>query len=251
MISRLPLAASVRRRALATVSTSVASISVPEHITTLPSLKPAQDEEELQSSWVRLSGLPRAVAPADLYRHAASLGLVDLQNAHLDYKNFIPTGRGWLRFGKAEHAARAVKMLQSSRLAAHPLRARITKEIDIIRAGQPFRARGEKGRVEATERGLLTGNGPDARVKERGTSVYLWGLPGTTYSHDLARVLEPYGLRVTAEDEYPVRQIHRKTPTARFLVRLSTTSGAHRLVRDFHMTERFGPGYTVRAQVIY
>ncbi|KAG8732025.1 hypothetical protein FRC12_019464 [Ceratobasidium sp. 428] len=139
----------------------------------------------------------------------------------------------------------------NSLLAAHPIRAQLTNNLELIRAGQPYRVRGGKGRAEATERGLLTGNGPDAKVKERGTCVYLRGLPGTTLSHHLAQVFESYGLRVTTENEHPIRQIYRKTPTSRFLVRLSTTASAHRLVRDFHMTERFGPGYIVRAQVVY
>jgi RNA recognition motif-containing protein len=128
---------------------------------------------------------------------------------HLDYKNFAPTGRGWLRFEHPESATRAVKLMRESVLAAHPIRAQVTSDLDIIKAGQPFRARGEKGRAEAAERGLLTGNGPDAKVKERGTNVYLWGLPGTTLSYDLIRLFDSYGLRVTAEDEQPVRQIFR------------------------------------------
>jgi hypothetical protein len=170
-------------------------------------------------------GLPRTISPADLYRHATSLKLKGILNGqscccaylplltptlvHLDYKNFAPTGRGWLRFEHSEGATRAVKLLRDSLLAAHPLRAQVTSELDIIKAGQPYRARGEKGRAEAAERGLLTGNGPDAKVKERGTNVYLWGLPGTTLSYDLIRLFDSYGLRVTAEDEQPVRQIYR------------------------------------------
>jgi len=251
MTVRAPLTACLRRRAFATISIPPATTPAPESTGAELYAEIGPGNDGPGSLWVKLHGLPRAVGPADLYRHAASLRLRGLQNVHLDYKNFMPTGRGWLRFEDPEQAEQAVKMMGNSRLAAHPLRAQLTSDQNIVKAGQPYRARGEKGRAEAVERGLLTGNGPDARVKERGTCVYLSGLPGTTLSYDLRQVFDSYGLRVTAEDEHPVRHIYRKTPTSRFLVRLSTVAGAHRLVRDFHMTERFGTGYIVRAQVVY
>ncbi|KAG8722398.1 hypothetical protein FRC08_002879 [Ceratobasidium sp. 394] len=211
MIPRALFTACLRRRAFATVSTpptATSAVGSPE--LELPDeITPENDGPVQGSLWVKLHGLPRAVAPADLYRHAAALRLRGLQNVHLDYKNFMPTGRAWLRFDDPEQAEHAVKTMQNSRLAAHPLRAHLTTEENIVRAGQPYRVRGEKGRAEAVERGILTGNGPDARVKERGTCVYLWGLPGTTVSYDLRQIFESYGLRVTAEAEHPVRQIYR------------------------------------------
>ena len=79
----------------------------------------------------------------------------------------------------------------------------------MIRAGFPARARGEKGRAEAAERGLVSGNGPDAKLKERGSNVYVWGLPGTVTAPGLAKIFDSYGLKETSEERLPVRKIVR------------------------------------------
>lgn len=195
-----------------------------------------------------------------------------LSTVHLDYRNFLSSGRAWVRFDYANKANDALKLLRGSKLAGHELRAQKTDEQNLIDAGQPSRSRGQKGRAEASERGLVDGHGPDAKLKERGTNVYLWGLPGRMFAPELVKLFDSYGLRVTAEETRPIQKIERyvpslvtqahterpytfgvprKSPTSRFLVRLTTVSGAHRLVRDFHMTEKFGAGYLVHAQVVY
>lgn len=121
----------------------------------------------------------------------------------------MPSGRGWLRFGQPEQAQIATEVLGTSVVAAHRIRAQLTEEADMLRAGFPPRTRGEKGRAEAVERGLISGNGPDAKLKERGSNVYIWGLPGTITASDLAKIFDSYGLKVTAEERLAVRKIFR------------------------------------------
>ena len=41
-----------------------------------------------------------------------------------------------------------------------------------------FRRRGERGRGEAVERGVVTGDGPSGGITGSGKSVVLYGLPG-------------------------------------------------------------------------
>lgn len=52
------------------------------------------------------------------------------------------------------------------------------------------RVRGRKGREEATERGVLTGTGPDANVLQPGKNVVIYGLPGRLTSDGLRSWLQ-------------------------------------------------------------
>lgn len=250
MISRSRLAAvCIRRRFLATAGPVESVIPESEPVDPIEESKPRYARGE--RTWLKLHGLPRTVSPADVSRHVKSLTGRDPEVVHLDYRNFLSSGRAWVRFDYANKANDALKLLRGSKLAGHELRAQKTDEQNLIDAGQPSRSRGQKGRAEASERGLVDGHGPDAKLKERGTNVYLWGLPGRMFAPELVKLFDSYGLRVTAEETRPIQKIERKSPTSRFLVRLTTVSGAHRLVRDFHMTEKFGAGYLVHAQVVY
>ncbi|CAE6433245.1 unnamed protein product [Rhizoctonia solani] len=204
-----------------------------------------------ERTWVKLSGLPRTISPADIAKHVTALTLSNPKQVHLDYRNFIPSGRAWVGFTNPEKTEQALQVLRDSVIAGHTIRAQKTDEQNLVDAGLPPRTRGFRGRAEAQERGLASGNGPDAKLINRQKNVYMWGLPGRTLGPELVKLLDPYGLRVTAEEPRPIQKLERKAPTSRFVVRLTTIAGAHRLVRDFHMTEKFGAGYLVHARVVY
>ncbi|KAF8710680.1 hypothetical protein RHS03_02153, partial [Rhizoctonia solani] len=204
-----------------------------------------------ERTWVKLSGLPRTISPVDIARHVKALTSNTPKQVHLDYRNFIPSGRAWVGFTNSDKTEQAVQVLRGSVIAGYTIRAQKTDEQNLVNAGLPPRTRGPRGRAQAQERGLASGNGPDAKLIKRQKNVYMWGLPGRMLEPELAKIFEPYGLRVTDEEPRSIQKLERKAPTSRFVVRLMTTAGAHRLVRDFHMTEKFGAGYLVHARVVY
>ncbi|CAE6515384.1 unnamed protein product [Rhizoctonia solani] len=204
-----------------------------------------------ERTWVKLSGLPRTISPTDIAKHVRALTSSNPQQVHLDYRNFIPSGRAWVGFTNPEKTEQALEVLRDSVIAGYTIRAQKTDEQNLVDAGLPPRTRGPRGRAEAQERGLASGNGPDAKLINRQKNVYMWGLPGRILGPELVKLLDPYELRVTAEEPRPIQKLERKAPTSRFVVRLTTIAGAHRLVRDFHMTEKFGAGYLVHARVVY
>lgn len=115
----------------------------------------------------------------------------------------------WVEFDSAEATENTITVLNSSTLAGHTLWAYMTNEQNLINAGHPPRTRGPKGRAEAQERGLMNGHGPDAKLRERGNNVHLWGLPGTMLAPELTKLFDPYGLRVTTEEPQPVQKVER------------------------------------------
>lgn len=82
-------------------------------------------------------------------------------------------------------------------MAGFPLDVAITHSLDDI----PGRSRGAKGREDAMKRGVITGNGPDAGVRERGKNVVLWGLPGKLASEALREHLKKFRLAGSASGE--------------------------------------------------
>ena len=56
------------------------------------------------------------------------------------------------------------------------------------------RTRGVKGRLQAAERGLFTGNGPNGMVTSQGKGVVLYGLPGKLTPDSLRTYLRNFKL---------------------------------------------------------
>jgi RNA recognition motif-containing protein len=155
-----------------------------------------------------LSDVGKSSKRSALFSFAQLCGLI-LIIVHLDYRNFIPSGRAWVVFADSQKAEDAMQLLRGSTLAGHAIRAQKTDEQQVIDAGLPARTRGPKGRAEALERGLTNGYGPDAKLRERGNNVYLWGLPGTTLAPELTKLFDSYGLRVTVEEPQAVQKLER------------------------------------------
>ena len=141
-----------------------------------------------------------------------------------------------------------------------------------------MRSRGLKGREEASERSIVSGNGYQGGISDVGKSVLLSGLPGKITTDAVRWFLKNYKLmggqaEVVKLDAsvslsflargpftHPYPRIgfrYRNTKgvlTARMLVRLSSASEAFRLVRNLHMTnyepDTWEDRYTIRAQLI-
>jgi RNA recognition motif-containing protein len=132
-----------------------------------------------------------------------------LLSVHLDYRNFIPSGRAWVGFTNSEKTEQALQVLRNSVIAGHTIRAQKTDEQNLVNAGLPPRTRGPRGRAQAQERGLASGNGPDAKLINRQKNVYMWGLPGRVLGPELVKLFEPYGLRVTDEEPRSIQKLER------------------------------------------
>ncbi|CAE6528558.1 unnamed protein product [Rhizoctonia solani] len=215
MISRTRIAAlSTGRRFLNTgpqaspVQSIVSDLAFDElYVESAKTEKPRFDRRE--RTWVKLSGLPRTISPADIAKHVRAITSSNPQQVHLDYRNFIPSGRAWVGFNNPERTERALHILRDSVIAGHTIRAQKTDEQNLVDAGLPPRTRGPRGRAEAQERGLTSGNGPDAKLINRQKNVYMWGLPGRTLGPELTKLFDPYGLRVTAEEPRPIQKLER------------------------------------------
>lgn len=57
-----------------------------------------------------------------------------------------------------------------------------------------MRSRGLKGREEASERSIVSGNGSQGGITDVGRSVLLSGLPGKISTHAVRRYLKDYSL---------------------------------------------------------
>lgn len=124
----------------------------------------------------------------------------------------------------------------------------------------------------------MLGNGPDAGIRERGTGVVLFGLPGKLVPENLYRnVIHGFTLKGVMSDSviklerfvlrinivfaacslmHDVQTFHSsRTLTSRFFIRLDCKAEAHRLVRSSHMNTyrptEYGDKYVMRARVVY
>ena len=139
------------------------------------------------------------------------------------------------------------------------------------------RIRGAKGRIEAAQRGIVAGDGPNGGITSNNKSVVLYGLPGKMTVEALTYYLKSFKLADPAPESKEIVKmdlyVHVRSAcfttvlipyisppghqslTSRFLVRLASSSEAHRLVRKLHETfyepEIFDKRYRVRARVIY
>ena len=101
----------------------------------------------------------------------------------LAYHRFLPVSRAHITFSDPSFVQHALNLLNRCHLAGHRIQA---FSIPTPPSPQEQRSRGDVGRIEAIQRGIIRGNGPSAGVKADGRDVVLWGLPG---------MLEPFALQ--------------------------------------------------------
>jgi len=141
--------------------------------------------------------------------------------------------------------------LRQLRYFAHSLTPRTTPPPAETRV----RSRGLKGREEASERTIVTGNGIQGGITDVGRSVLLSGLPGRMSKETVRRFLRDYKLMGGQAEVVKLESNTKSVLTSRVLVRLSSASEAFRLVRNVHMTnyepDTWEDKYTIRAQLIH
>ncbi|KAI0288184.1 hypothetical protein BC826DRAFT_1107889 [Russula brevipes] len=123
---------------------------------------------------VRLAGLPRTTTPADITRLLAKHKVYNVTKVALEYRQFEPTGSAFLTLSQPSVLPKALTALKQLRFFGHPLMPRNTPAPDEPR----MRSRGLKGREEASERAIVSGNGSQGGITDVGRSVVLAGLPG-------------------------------------------------------------------------
>lgn len=94
-------------------------------------------------------------------------------SAVLDYRRFRSTGTGLLTFSRPEHAAVAHKALNGSVAGGKRVKTRLLSYLPELP-----RMRGQKGILQAAQRGAITGDGPSGGIAGSGRNVVLYGLPG-------------------------------------------------------------------------
>lgn len=112
------------------------------------------------------------------------------------YRRFQRDGNAFVTFSYPPHAEVALTQLKNAQLSGYTINVTSTSQLETVLR----RSRGNKGREEAANRGIVTGTGPDAGVTERGRSVVISGLPGRWSEENLRSFLERKGFRLAGND---------------------------------------------------
>jgi len=205
---------------------------------------------------IQLRGLPRTALPADIKRALIRGRLMGVTDVAIDYHRFIPTGRAFLTLTTPDVLNQNLRALENASISSIPITSVSSPPPPTVSQ----RTRGVQGRMEAAERGLITGNGPRGGVVNDGKNIVLWGLPGRLTPEGLKGLLHNFKLAGTegrkkefVKVEPPDRSAY--TMVSKHLIRMSSVSEAHRLVRALHMTyfqpEVHKEKYLIRCRVVY
>lgn len=111
----------------------------------------------------------------------------------IEYSHFMPTERALLTLTRPDYLEGNLRALDKTTIAGIEIEAVPKLESQ----GPPPRQRGAKGRQEAAERGLVTGNGPHAGLTNSERSVTIWGFPGKIGVDGVLPRLKAYKLTTT------------------------------------------------------
>jgi len=203
---------------------------------------------------IQIRGLPRTALPQDVQRTVVQGRLQGVTDIVLDYRRFIPTGNAWLKLTSPELLNANLRALDNATVSSSPISAASSEAPPI-----PNRMRGLKGKDVAAKRGYFDGNGPRGGIKNSGKNVVIWGLPGRMSPDALKEFLRDFHLAGTEGGKTESVKIpvdaSQYTRVSKHLVRLSSQSEAHRVVRELHMTyyhpEVHKYSYLIRARVVY
>ena len=117
----------------------------------------------------------------------------------MDYDRFHPTGTAYLSLSSSSSMHRNLRMLNKATMTSLPLRATAVPDPSI------GRTRGSVGREEASNKGLVTGNGPNGGTSGNGKNVIIWGLPGKLPPDGLRNYLRPFRLSCLSGQESIVK----------------------------------------------
>lgn len=110
-------------------------------------------------------------------------------------------------FTRPEYVPAALKALQGTMLGGKPLRAYPLNSDFAL-----SRRRGMEGLREAGERGILTGDGPDAGISGGAKNVIMYGLPGKMTPLKMSDNLRDFRLAGSEQGRPVVVKIERCVP---------------------------------------
>ncbi|ETW86007.1 hypothetical protein HETIRDRAFT_432539 [Heterobasidion irregulare TC 32-1] len=208
-------------------------------------------KRKISSKHMKLNGLPRTALPSDIRRMLVKYNITEnFGDIQLDYGRFIPTGSAYLTFTAQSALHRAFIELRNASHMGFPITASRTP----VPIGPPPRSRGDRGRLEASQRGVISGDGYRAGITETGKSVVVWGMPGKMTTDTMRLFLRGYKL-APGEGQITKLDSIGTQLTSRHFVRLNSMSEAYRLVRNVHMTFFeplvWGDRYIIRARVVH
>ncbi|KAK2460584.1 hypothetical protein APHAL10511_007054 [Amanita phalloides] len=206
---------------------------------------------------IELKNVPLTATTADVRRAIDRTKLLGVKDVTLVYKRFTPTGTAMVSLTRPDFLKKNLQLLENISISGIPLKSR-PRLLDDAYMTLP-RARGEKGREEADQRGTLNGDGPRAGIRDDGRTVTVWGYPGKTESAAVEFLVRDYDVARKRSGEADVRKVPapegRFTMCSRFLVKLANVSEAHRLVREMNMTyyepETLGNKFILRARIVH
>ncbi|KAJ7740739.1 hypothetical protein DFH07DRAFT_838966 [Mycena maculata] len=193
-----------------------------------------------RATQIKLSNVPTTAIPADLRRLINRAQVQGVEHAAIDYHRFEPSGHAYLQLKHSDFLLPNLAALEKVSLSGVHLVA------------EP------SNREPMSEQ--FDGNGLSSELDSNGKNVVVWGLPKAIGPEVLDRLIqgfnfppgEPYIFKLPT---LPFTGRETFTLACRFMVRLTSESEAHRLVRELHMTpywpDLHGTKYPIRARVIY
>lgn len=121
----------------------------------------------------------------------------------MEYSRFFPTGRALVTLTAPNFLQDNLRLLNRLTIAGMPVSAQ-PKIVEESRQ----RTRGTKGRVEAEERGVATGNGPHAGLQQNiGKMVVIWGFPGRMSTGLVAPYFDDFQVATSKNDQLKVQKV--------------------------------------------
>ncbi|KAI0690573.1 hypothetical protein BC835DRAFT_171861 [Cytidiella melzeri] len=204
---------------------------------------------------IQLHNVPKSALPADIWRLCSRAKLENVETVDIDYQYLRPTGRAWLTLTDPSYTERTMRKFHDGIYIGA---SRLQPSKDARQSAEFLtRARGERGRMQAAGRGAL-GSGPSARVSGNEKNVALSGFPEYTQVEWVKDFLKSFKLSNTVGKEVlkmPMLTKESFNSCTRFLIRLASSSEAHRLVRKLHETDHEEASkdrkWRIKAHIIY
>jgi hypothetical protein len=146
----------------------------------------------LRTSQVENIGRGKLVLVGLFSESSQAHGLNIVSEVSLLYERFKPTGKAYVTLTTQDSLKLNLRLLQKASLASIPVN--VWTEIDHGLLAVQSRNRGTKGRRDAADRGLITGDGPDGGIVSNGRVVVVSGLPGKLGSEGFRRYLKRFGV---------------------------------------------------------
>lgn len=121
----------------------------------------------------------------------------------IDYEHCIPSGRAFLATANPDATRTAVRSLKNAVIGGHLIIPRPVPDI------QHERGRGSRGRIEAGERGIINGSGPNAGLasSDEGRTVVIAGLPANISPDRLRLYFKSFNIATSEKGQLDIIRV--------------------------------------------